>query len=79
MTRLSTNGTYERLARVLNMTLKTIYIDSGWNGIFNRHQKSAGASTDRGKLSVIDELDRKHVAENGKHRLGVDNHGNMIG
>ena len=79
MTRLSTNGTYERLARVLNTTLKTIYIDSGWNGIFNRHQKSAVASTDHGELSVIDELDRKHVAENGKHRLGVDNHGNMIG
>lgn len=79
MTRLSTNGTYERLARVLNTTLKTIYIDSGWNEIFNRHQKSAGASTDRGELSVMDELDRKHVAENEKHRLGVDDHGNMIG
>lgn len=79
MTRLSTNGTYERLARVLNTTLKTIYIDSGWNGIFNRHQKSAGASTDRGELSVIDKLDRKHVAKNEKHGLGVDDHGNMIG
>lgn len=79
MTRLSTNGTYERLARVLNTTLKTIYIDGGWNGIFNRHQKSAGASTDRGELSVIDKLDRKHVAKNEKHGLGVDDHGNTIG
>lgn len=60
-------------------TLKTIYIDSGWNGIFDGHQKNAGASTDPGELSVIDELDRKHVAENEKHRLGVDDHGNMIG